>query len=1477
MKKPRPSRSAYTNFRVFLAFTLCLAGVSLAVTAFGAWPDLTAVVRISSQNQSGYEEKLKAKTNKSGGAKSMTRSTSGAAPANNPAAQTQPGYAAQNTVTQQTNALGQTVYTISPSHFDISPPLTELAKLPVSELPVTQRAELELPPWRILRSDKPDPVTQVAPASRDVRNGPLAPDSAATGFNFEGAAGAVTGGYPPDTNGSVGNDQYVETVNTSYQVWSLNRTTKVATSVLGPASINTLWAGFGGQCEAQNSGDPVVLYDKVANRWLISQFTSAPDPSLDPNKKDKFYQCVAISTTADAKGTYARYAFAVPPGNGCPVSCFGDYPHYGVWTDAYYVMAHAFTTSASGGSFVAGLFGAMDRTKMIAADPSATFVVLYESSEAGHMPADLDGFAPPPGGAPGIFTSVHTQGMYLYRMKVDFTPPGSAVKTLQAIMPIASANAACTGMRFCIPQPNSPVTLDGLGDRLMFRLAYRNFIDHESLVISHSVDPGITGVVSGVRWYEFRISGQPDAVCSTYPCTYQQGTIADAPNGRSRWMPSISQDGAGDILVGYSATGTLEATDAHSIRYTGRAQNHPLGTMTVPETIIFTGTRNEVADNTLGTLPGRWGDYTSTSIDPADDCTFWHANEYYAAGGATNFEWHTRVASASFSAAQCQPTTCTSRPTSAPTIGTASAIAPNQIQVTWTGITPTPGSYAIERAIGAVGSEGLYQPLAFVPGSSTSFIDNTPQGGVTYSYRVIAATDAGGRCQALVRSGAASATATGSCNLKPFFAGATSASSLDGPACGITVSWSPGRTSCPLRQIGYNVYRGTLPDFVPAAGNRIASCISGVSSYVDNNALTGGSTYYYVVRAEDNSTGNGGACGGIEEANNVHVAGTAYDSGTQATPGTWTDGGGDVTSFLRLNTTGTDNTADLTWRIVRNAEDPGANHTPGGDYAYRTAGPGPSAIYGPNECSVAETPVLTVGATTLNLTYWERHQMEKGWDGVALEYSRDGGVTWTDLPAPSNATADGCLTTDITTDYATLECTGAPPANGCKYPATKPVITGPNNVPAGNCTTYMTGALTAYGRRCHVLKGLTPGDTIQFRWRFISDPGANFAGFYLDDIAVTNIRLPNSCATVIPTPTPTPTATATATPTATATVTPTATATATPTATVAASPTATATATPAATATATPTATVAASPTATATATPTATATATPTATATSTPTATPTATPASQTVNLSTRMRVDTGDNVGIGGFIITGSVPKHVVVRGIGPSLTKFGFTSAEVLADPFLEIHGPGNFGTITNNDWKDTQQAQLQADGLAPTNDLESAIDAQLPPGNYTAIVKGNPGTPPAGIALVEVYDLDTAAASKLANLSTRALVGTGGNVVIAGFILGNNTGNDRVIVRGLGPSLSQFGVPNPLPDPTLELRDGNGALLRSNNDWQDDSAQAAQITAAGLAPSNTKESAIAATLPPGLYTAILAGTNNGTGIGLVEVYDRGGGP
>ncbi len=320
-------------------------------------------------------------------------------------------------------------------------------------------------------------------------------------------------------------------------------------------------------------------------------------------------------------------------------------------------------------------------------------------------------------------------------------------------------------------------------------------------------------------------------------------------------------------------------------------------------------------------------------------------------------------------------------------------------------------------------------------------------------------------------------------------------------------------------------------------------------------------------------------------------------------------------------------------------------------------------------------------------------------------------------------------------------------------------------------------------------------------------------------------------------------------------------------------PTPSATPTPS---TPTPTPTPIPTPTPTVTPTPSPTPTATPSPTPTTTPTATPTATPtpasAAQAINLSTRILVQTGDNVGIGGFIITGTVPKHVLLRAIGPSLAQFGVPDA--LADPVLELHGPGAFVTITDDNWRDDpmQEALIIADGIPPTNNLESAIDATLAPGAYTAIVRGKNNT--SGVALVEVYDLDQAALSKLGNISTRAFCGTGSDIVIAGFTLGNRGGDDRVIIRGLGPSLIAFGVPDALANPTLELRNSNGTLLISDDDWQDNAAQAAEITAAGLAPGNDLESAIAATLPPGAYTALLAGLDDGTGVGLVEVYDNG---
>ena len=250
---------------------------------------------------------------------------------------------------------------------------------------------------------------------------------------------------------------------------------------------------------------------------------------------------------------------------------------------------------------------------------------------------------------------------------------------------------------------------------------------------------------------------------------------------------------------------------------------------------------------------------------------------------------------------------------------------------------------------------------------------------------------------------------------------------------------------------------------------------------------------------------------------------------------------------------------------------------------------------------------------------------------------------------------------------------------------------------------------------------------------------------------------------------------------------------------------------------------------------------------------------------NISTRLRVETGDNVLIGGFIITGTHPKKIIVRAIGPSLPLAG-----VLANPVLELHGPPGFTTITNDNWRSDQQAEIIATGIPPTNDLESAIVATLPANNaaYTAIVRGvSNGT---GIGLVEAYDLDRTVDSKLANISTRGFVQTGNNVLIGGLIvLGQD--QQKVIVRAIGPSLTNAGVPNALQDPTLELRDGNGGLIRSNDNWRTD--QQAEIIATTIPPTNDLESAIVATLPANgaSYTAIVRGVNGTTGVAVVEVY------
>jgi hypothetical protein len=263
---------------------------------------------------------------------------------------------------------------------------------------------------------------------------------------------------------------------------------------------------------------------------------------------------------------------------------------------------------------------------------------------------------------------------------------------------------------------------------------------------------------------------------------------------------------------------------------------------------------------------------------------------------------------------------------------------------------------------------------------------------------------------------------------------------------------------------------------------------------------------------------------------------------------------------------------------------------------------------------------------------------------------------------------------------------------------------------------------------------------------------------------------------------------------------------------------------------------------------------------------------PPAQTVNLSTRMQVLTAEKVGIGGFIVTGTAPKRVLVRALGPSLAQFGIST--LLADPRITLQGAG-FGPLLNESWRSDQEAEIKATGLAPSDDREPALIVTLNPGSYTAVLSGNGGG--TGTAIVEIYDLDFTADSKLANISTRAFTATGDNILIAGFTVGNANGVDHIIVRGLGQSLSASGITQVLVDPALEVRNSNGDRLAANENWNED-AEAIEVTNARLEPADYLECAVVLTLGPGAYTALLSPSTRTfappLGVALIEIYSRG---
>ena len=481
-------------------------------------------------------------------------------------------------------------------HHDVSLPLSEMIKHAPPPSLARRRVEpmrrIPLPPG--LEAAQPDPVIQV---------GTVPPPTPPVTLGFEGLGNGQYGfsvtGAPPDTEGTVGATQYVQWVNTSFAVFNKSTGALIA----GPTAGNTLWSGFGGGCQTNNDGDPIVLYDKLAQRWVFSQFSVSTTPYL---------QCIAVSTTSDATGTYNRYSFQY--------SNFDDYPKMSVWPDAYY---ETFNMFAGGTTFVGADACAYNRSAMLAGTAATQVCFQQGTSVGGLLPSDLDGSTAPPTGSPNYMLYFGTNNLNLFKFHVDFTTPSNSTFTGPTVINVAAFSPLCGGGT-CVPQPSTTQQLDSLADRLMYRLAYRNFGSHESLVVNHSVVAGSGG---GIRWYEIQ---NPSGT----PVVAQQSTFA--PDSNYRWMGSVAMDQAGDLAVGYSVSGSSLSP---SVRFAGRVPTDPASTLE-SEVNIVSGSGSQT-----GSL-SRWGDYSAMQIDPVDDCTFWFTEEYMKTTGS--FNWNTRIANFKF-------------------------------------------------------------------------------------------------------------------------------------------------------------------------------------------------------------------------------------------------------------------------------------------------------------------------------------------------------------------------------------------------------------------------------------------------------------------------------------------------------------------------------------------------------------------------------------------------------------------------------------------------------------------------------------------------------------------------------------------------------------------------------------------------------------------------------------------------------------
>jgi hypothetical protein len=1398
-------------------------------------------------------------------------------------------------------------------HNDVSPAMRDVNPWPVHRVQEHEAAENPKVSTGFHR-DMPDLVVQ-----KETLLGRLAPSIPAPILNFAGIPfpGVGCSCAPPDTNGEVGVTQYVQSVNRGYQVFDK----ATGASVLGPLSIVSVWTGFGGVCETSGLGDPVVLYDQLANRWIISEFAGSSIPTDE---------CIAVSTTSDATGTFNRYAFHIG-------SNFFDYEKISVWPDAYYMSAIIF--DSSGTTYLGPQAYAMDRASMLAGQPATLIAMpILGASFPPMLPSDFDGSTLPPPGAPNSFVLYPDTGTYrVFHFHVDFAVPANSTFTLFGSSPAAGFTAICPSTRSCVPElgQSSINWLDAIGDRLMFRLAYRNFGDHEAVVGNFTVS---SNGLAGIRWFELR------GVIAGPVTTFQESTYQ--PDTTWRFQGSIAMDQQGNMALGYSAS---DATIFPQLRYTGRLATDPLNSMPQGEAHLFDGTGAQT--DTFN----RWGDYSDMTIDPVDDCTFWYTTEYY--DQTSSFNWRTRIGNFKF--AECggggggggvlwyngdfdgvdalgneQDTSLGAgqfshiyddfNVTDSGGWDLTSVFSDNLADTNITGATfeiRSGVSSGVPGTIVASGTTltpvvtatdrsgfGFTEFMVEVTGldihldAGTYFLNVTPIGDLTG--RSFDSTTSGANCIGTPCGDNANSfwdsnffgvffvpSSDAGVEFHDFSMGVNGTIVLGPPTITTQASGSVpvgGNISDTATLSNGITPTGTItfmlfgPDDATCGGAPVFTStkdVTGNGSYIsDSFTPTAAGTYRWVASysGDVNNDPVNGACNDPNESVIVTVVEgptiTTLASGSVQV-------GGDISDTATLSN-GVTPTGTITFMLF------GPNDATCGGTAVFTS---TKNVTG-NGSYISDSFTPTAAGTYRWVASYSGDVNNDPATGVCNDPNESVVVTSSPPPPPvitSSGSASGIVGQPFSYQITATNNPTSFDATGLPLGLTRNTSTGLiSGTPSQDGTfAIILSATNAGGTGMKTLTLVVTATAPEVLPPIITSPlsmTATVDQFYVYQIiatdsptsyAATNLPLDLSIDPVLGFISGTPREAGTRQVTLSAT-------------------------NANGTGTAILTLTVQAAPVS---------GISVISGTSITGRTGSPfkyqvvtsggSAAARISAAGLPPGLQIDpvTGEISGSATSDGSSSVTLTVTEAGMSTTSTlQLSFTS-----DPAIPvITSPGSATLIPGQPFTYTIVAPSSSD--EPTTFYNIG---PFPPGlgldSATGVISGTPPlsfglAPTPGVSTGVVTNTEIVAcnssgcadqslfyqdAAGAENISTRLSVGTEANVLIGGFIIQGKTPMTpmEVVVRGIGPSLAQYGVPVVLANPYLELHDLAGAVLGANDNWKDDSeggSQEVEIENTGFAPTNSAESAIHRILDPGAYTAIVKGANDGTGVGLVEVYNLG---